>query len=241
MSKQSLIDRFLAVLAEEEKAEDTVPVPAKHQQPKSQKARNKKKQAIVDYVSVHQNVKSGPIRTKLKIAQSTAGKLLAELVEEGALVKDNGGANTTYRTPMGAVPTKDVAPVAKKRTIGQPTTEESAQTADAILEYASKNMGKRYSVHRMGQDLQIANGNVYYYVNQLTKRGLLPKGFNQGTELLVPASNQVTAEAAPVLATVDKPKDELLQKIDFLVWDYVKATRSTDVLGFLTYLETKCK
>jgi predicted transcriptional regulator len=254
MSKQSLIDKFLAVLAEEEKEAVTAEAtPLKEAERLESLARAReagrnireqqrkaRQQMTINYIAQNGPAAAGVISKALNIPKSTMQKVLVSLRETGELVRSGEYFETVYMLGTGTpAPVKAVAPKPRKST----KSEQMAQYNEAILAYVSKHDGQRYTIYSMAKDLDIEAGKVYYAVDNLVRRGLLARGFNRGTEVDEPIteSEVAAAEVAVVTTGENKEADPLYQKIEFLVWDYVKNTRSTDVLAFLTYLETKCK
>jgi hypothetical protein len=114
------------------------------------------------------------------------------------------------------------------------------EEAEKILQFVSSNIGKSYSVYRMGKELGIPTGTIYYQVKQLSKRGLLPDNFNVGTEPITSEAEESTVEDVVAPTESQQPAD-LFTKVEFLAWTFVKETRTTDLLAFLTWLESKNK
>lgn len=197
--------------------------------PRSTKVARQKRQAILDYLAENGSANSYDINTVIGVKKGSTASLyyLGDLVKEDKIEFINTRPRTYSLKGTG--------------------TAVLEKWASDVLEFASKNVNKRFSVYGMADILNIPRGSIYRAVNALQKRNLLAKDFNMGSEPLESAT-----ETAPVEATVElkageeptetKPKtDELFVKVEFLVWLYVKETRDTDLLHFLTWLENRSK
>jgi len=116
---------------------------------------------------------------------------------------------------------------------------EAVRRSDAILQYASDHVNTAFSMKELAEATDIPVGSIYQEVYRLQKRKLLDKKFNKGNE----STSEPEAPQKP-LETVTEPSTEpksttLSDQIEFLVWNFVRETRSTDVLAFLSWIEAK--
>lgn len=98
----------------------------------------------------------------------------------------------------------------------------------AILAYIHDNKGKRFSYGDISKATGIPYGSIFAEVGKLKLKGVIDDSFNTGGE-----------QSEPVNSPKKSSSNVSIDAIEFLIWNYVKETRSTDILGFLTWLEKR--
>lgn len=165
------------------------------------------------------------------VSVSTTNKVLFRLRKAGRIQASSGGIKQPYNYSLNG------EAVTKKVTMGKRTyanAEEIALITDAILDFIARHDGESYSVRSIQTNLGLKENVADRYVRQWIRKGLLDKNFNQGKNKFKPET-----EDTPIQKET-KPQTNF-ENIEFLVWNYVKETRSTDILAFITWLEAKNK
>lgn len=226
---KEMVEKFLKALAmveaEGTSPEKAEPKPVKNG--KSAEAIRAKNNKIIEYLKSEGGATIEDIQKHIGYSKANTTLSLSKLVKKGTL-------EYTRTSPR----------VYSIKGFGESNGDK---WSGKVIDYVTANMGKRYSLQRMGRDLGMPDGVVYGVAHRLEKRGLIPHGFNLGSveEAPVPQETAPKAEEKPSTETTsdDKPEapqgDSLLQQIEFLIWTYVRENRDTDVLKFLTWLETK--
>lgn len=121
-----------------------------------------------------------------------------------------------------------------KRKAGRPKGAANGSFGDRVLQYISDNYGKTYSRTKMAEDLGTTLPQLSTKLKEYIKRGLVDRDFNYGdlATSKTPSQSAVQPKKGSNEATFN-------DVVETLIWEYVKATRSTDLLAFLTWLETK--
>lgn len=215
MSKLSELLLNRAVKVEREELSPSVPTEAVAI---PQRLSNEEK--ILQYVEKNKSKSYGIMQmaADLGIARGSISNLLKSLKRRG-LLKDD--FNLTNGTPL------------RTRSVSKRQLMSSKECEAKILAYVQANPGKEYTIAKLGKRIGVRPGSIYYYCGELIEKGLLQKGFNEGT-------------TTPILESVPTPvaepkKENLAEQIEFLTWTFVREKRSTDLLEFLGWIEQKSK
>lgn len=187
---------------------------------------------VLAYIQEKGSVTTNDIRDHFNITKTPAYYHLTNLVKDGKItaVKDTTrpGNPVTYVARPGKVE----AP--KKRR----TYRDNGNLSERILQYVSDHINEYYTQTTMAHDLDCDVTQLNRIVKDFIRRGIVVKDFNKG-------SNKSTAKSMPTDAEPASPKSAneslYLVATETLIWEFVKETRSTDLFGFLTWLENKSK
>lgn len=183
---------------------------------KAEQKRKNHKQKMLDYITKNGSATMDELLKVTQCSLSNSKRYLKMLIDEG-LVHSNRQRPVLYLSGKGD-------------SQGYKTSQE---VSEAVLEYVSAHMGEKYSAHKIADDLGLPYSSVYKELKSLIKRKLVPEGFNKPVEAAPRTSKEEVAEQPQV--------DPLFAQIEFLTWTYVRETRSTDLLQFLTWLEHRSK
>lgn len=162
-------------------------------------------------------------------ARPTVQRVLADMAKAGEVSCDSRKKPYSYtKASTTPVPKKPQAKRAYK---------PSEESMEQILDFVTKNEGKRYSFGQMAEVLDIPRGSIYQLVYKLQKQNLLGKDFNLGNEIYREEKEEVV-EATPVAEKAKAPVSDH-SSIEFLIWQFIKETRSVDLLQFLEWLDKR--
>lgn len=202
----------------------------------------------------------GNILTEADIAEGTdmsnghAHMLLKSLTASGHIKRI--GKRGSYRYVVKRmrvngkrkVATKPTTPKRVEQTAKRVETKRGGKVYDRVLAYITNHQGQFISYSEMAEALKVSDAAVGVAVLRLVRDGTVVRSLpvpQQGTkyELVEPVSK---AEA-PVVPQSPEPHDENLNNgrltgvVESLIWEFLRATRSTDLLMFLTWLEQRNK
>lgn len=185
-------------------------------QPKEMTAKEAASHDVLEYIRNNPGSTADDVSRGLKISQGKFYYVVKLLKKDNSVVVIGSYIKRYYLA--GTVDMQEVQ-------------DQQESASDRILQFVSDNVDKSYSIRDMSNDLKIPLSTVQRYVASMKKRKLIPENFKDGSEPLHP-SKAPKKPAAPVVKTPAKA-------IGSLIWEFVRETRSTDVLQFLTWLENK--
>lgn len=205
-----LTSKMLLELAAELEKKETPDTPRQHTTKRQQNA-----EATLEYIRNNGGATIKELRKALKVSEASVFNYLNDLDKDGKIERHG-------RRPVRYFLAGTVAKVEENK--------EISDAAEKILQYASDNVGKKFSVHQMSKDIGYNQSYVNKIVKDLKKRKLLASDFNRG-------SLDVQRKASK--KTSQPERDPLMEQIDFLAWQYIKGTKDANLLSFLSWLEKK--
>jgi len=198
--------------------------PVKTQRKKSVFIRGLDEQILAHLVQ-HPNKTTPQLLKKFNIANSTLHNSLHRLVSDGRVTKvPYNGRRMKYSATPGAT-TKELI-------------DELETRAERILQYVNDHIDVQYTNNQMADELGISRGSITYEVNKLLKRGLIPTDHRNGATQEEPTTPEPTKETLTPAKTATN-EATLNDIVETLIWEYIKATRNTDLLLFLSWLDNK--
>lgn len=193
-----------------------------------------REQQIVDYIhSMPKGATRIQVSKRFNISRPTADRYLHNLKVNNTLTSTKDAGRKAYKYFV----TQDISAV--------PIKDEEVSTSERILQFVSDHYGEDYPLTYMAEMLNLAYNTMYVNLVRLKKRGLVPDKFNGLSKFANITITEVPAE--PVVETVETPVDDpmeqtserssMLSDIEYLILQFIKDRRSTDVLEFLDYLE----
>lgn len=198
--------------------------------------RNKAK--IMAYVDKHGSITVGEVREVIGATGSGSHLYLQRLIEDGLLVSEGLPRYNRFFRPGTVLEEVEGSRVSQSQT--KVENDNRFVWGEKVLQYVSDHMGETYSIGKMGRDLGMAPGVIYSTVRALDKRHLLPHNFNIGTTPLEAQVEEVKTEEPQVVEEAPA-SDDFTTQVECLIWKFVRETRSTDVLLFVTWLEQRNK
>lgn len=158
-----------------------------------------------------------------KVSENTIRNYLAPLEKEGYVRHTNSYPRRYYV----ATAENGAETITKENEL-----EAQGERNNKILQFISDHDGERYTYRDIAAGTGIPAGSVHYYMKGLIGRGLVPKDWGVGPRVEPPK---------PAVETPKKEANEatFTDIVETLIWEYVKTTRKTDLLAFLTWLEAK--
>lgn len=191
------------------------------------KLNDSKMKAVINIAKQHGHVSTALLVKYLGMGKGRAMMYLQGMSENGSLVKIGP---KPYKYYIGEnieeeIPTTDPANF----------SEIKYKWDDKVLEYLRNHNGVLLKRSSISKALGMKGGVIYTVIANMQKRGLLDENLN------ILGESKQTDDRPKEVVTEGKTKDPLADQIEFLIWTFIRETRNTDVLQFLTWLESKSK
>jgi len=245
--------------------------PAPTSSRKSRKSGQEARQNILDYLREHQGevVKSTTMAQELGYqSPSPVDRMVRELIQRGTVTRKGTRQSYTYRVNRKSVnrrrkanrptvsATKAKKKVEKKVTLPEvgSKTPKLRENARKVFDFISRHPGQLFTNAEIGQRINMAGPTVNYQIKTLHKQRLIEvSGFKpgEGTAYRIAGESATPEEAGspnshskaerPTIDLGTKNNEQFVNVVESLIWEYIRATRTTDLLKFLTWLERKVK
>jgi len=171
------------------------------------------------------------IADDMKISTAQASRIIADLIANKEVIRHGGKNHYSYTVTTPEVRTR--APRQRK-----------SEVKEKVLNYLTRNQEKFITQEEVARGSGVTQPQVSRALRDLVKEGIIVKSepAHLGTRYQVndsPNAHLQTDEESRVSNSEEQQRlnQELYQAINSLVWQFIRQTRSTDVLAFLTWLE----
>lgn len=216
---------------------------------------------LLAYLSQHEGevVRDGDVAKALGYRnQSSVNRLLRILREKKAITRKGKRGSFIYTVKRTSVRRQRKARTSKAGTtrvkkVEQVEAPKLNKGQARMLRFISQHQYKFMSQSEIGRSLGISQGSVWRHIKSLVALGLIERSGEtvEGTKYRVVGETATARTADGVQTQAAAPADTgssgssnekaFLNAVDELIWEFVRSTRSTDLLLFLTWLERKVK
>jgi DNA-binding MarR family transcriptional regulator len=209
-------------------------------------------EAVLSVLKKNQNkhITYQTIGSAIGYTGTTVGIAINDLKRKGNIIV-SGKKLKTYKVvneTIGKRGTRKplVKTVASKSSVKDEPTLEITAAQRRVLSFIRGHQHQTYTLDQIGRATGVSPSYVSKTVAELQLAGIVQKSgaTADGIKYMIMSDKRVTER--PKLKSVDPEhcvetgnEGQLVGVIDSLVWDYVRETRSTNILGFLTWLEDR--